>query len=119
MNRLGAAFAALAVSLTCGPGVAAAQEAAAPAADGAALYRTHCRKCHGARGAPTARMLELYPKLKSLVDSTVMAHVTADTVVALITKGRGDMKPLADKMTAAEMQAVAQYVLTLRGAGGS
>ena len=100
-----------------GAGVGTAQApagGAAAAPDGAALYGQHCRRCHGARGAPTQRMLDLYPELKSLADSAVMAHVTVDTVLVLINKGRGDMKPLADKLTPEEQRAVAQYALTLR-----
>lgn len=120
MNGVSRSFAAtLVLCLGAAVGVASAQApagGAATAPDGAALYGQHCRRCHGARGNPTQRMLDLYPELKSLVDSAVMAHVTVDTVLVLMTKGRGDMKPLTDKMNEAEMRAVAQYVLTLRAA---
>jgi mono/diheme cytochrome c family protein len=36
--------------------------------------------------------------------------------VDLLKKGQGDMKPLGDKLSAAQMTAVAQYVKTLPSA---
>ena len=99
----------IALSLTIGTRVAAAQAAD----DGATVYRQHCRTCHGASGTPTQRMVGLYPKLKTLSDSSLMAGLTEDAIVNLIKKGQGDMKPLGDKLTAAQMTAVAQYVKTL------
>lgn len=90
-----------------------ARPAAAQAADGAAVYKQYCRTCHGATGTPAQRMVGLYPKLKTLSDSTLMAGLTADAIVNVIKKGQGDMKPLGDKLTADQMTAVAQYVKTL------
>lgn len=112
MRRVMAVLAVgFALSITIGSRVAAAQ-----AADGQAVYRQHCRTCHGATGTPSARMLGLYPKLKTLSDSALMASLTVDSIVNLVRKGRGDMKPLADKLTADQMTAVANYVKTLPGA---
>ena len=101
----------IAFSLTIGTRAAAAQ-----APDGAALYRQHCRTCHGATGTPSQRMVGLYPKLKTLSDSALMASLSIDSIVNVVRKGRGDMKPLADKMTADQMTAVANYVKTLPSA---
>ena len=47
-----------------------ASRAEAQQPDGAALYKQNCRSCHGAQGVPTPRMATLYPKMKSLADST-------------------------------------------------
>ncbi len=101
----------IALSLTIGTRAAAAQTPEA-----AAVYRQHCKTCHGATGTPTQRMLGLYPKLKTLVDSTFMAGLSVDSIVHLIRTGRGDMKPLGDKLTADQMTAVAQYVKGLPAA---
>ena len=101
----------IALSLAMGTRAAAAQ-----AADGQAVYRQHCKTCHGATGTPTARMVGLYPKLKTLSDSALMAGLSIDSIVSVVKKGRGDMKPLADKLTADQMTAVAHYVKTLPGA---
>jgi mono/diheme cytochrome c family protein len=102
----------IAVSLTIGTRAAAAQAAD----DGATLYRQHCRTCHGAAGTPTARMVGLYPKLKTLSDSALMAGLSVEAIVNVIKKGQGDMKPLGDKLTADQMTAVAQFVKTLPSA---
>jgi len=95
--------------------VAAAQEpAAAPEPDGAALYRQQCRSCHGARGVPPARMVTLYPTLKTLADSSLQAHLTTDSIVAVLRHGKGkDMKSFTDKLSPAEILAVARFVKSL------
>ena len=112
MKRVAAVLAVgTALSLVIGTRAAAAQTP-----DGGAVYRQHCKTCHGSTGTPTQRMIGLYPKLKTLADSTLMAGLSVDSIVNLITKGRGDMKPLADKLTEDQMTAVAQYAKTLPAA---
>lgn len=106
MHRLAATVViGAALALTTG-----ARTAAAQAADGQALYQQNCRKCHGATGTPTARMAEMYPELKPF---SRMTGVSADSIVTLMVNGAGEMKSFKDKLTADEMKAVAQYVLTL------
>lgn len=113
MKRIAGALAVgLAVSLTAGVQHAAAQEP-----DGAALYRQHCRTCHGARGVPSSRMKGLYPEIESLADSTLPDRISVDSMVKLMITGAGDMKPLGEKMTRAEMVAVAEFVRTLSKSG--
>ena len=97
------------------PIAAVAQQPAAGAAepDGAALYKQHCRSCHGAKGVPPARMLTLYPTLKTLADSAEQAHLTEAAIVKVLQEGKGkDMKSFADKLSSAEMAAVAKYLKT-------
>jgi mono/diheme cytochrome c family protein len=110
MKRVAAVVAVgIALSLTIGTRTAAAQ-----AADGEALYRQHCRTCHGARGTPTQRMVGLYPNLKTLADSALLAGISVDSIVALLKKGQGkDMKSFSDKLTPDQMAAVARFVKTL------
>lgn len=99
----------IALTLTLGTRAAAAQ-----AADGAALYKQHCRTCHGATGAPSQRMAGLYPALKSFADSTTLAGISVDSIVSILKKGQGkDMKSFTDKLTPEQMAAVAHYVKTL------
>ena len=117
MKRVALALTAgVIISLAAGTRVAAAQ-----APDGVALYRQHCRTCHGARGTPTQRMMGLYPDLKTLADSALLAGLSVDSIVTVIKKGVGrDMKPYADKLSPEEMAAVAQFVKTLgRTSAGS
>ncbi len=101
--------AGMVVALTAGAQVGAAQ-----APDGAALYRQHCRTCHGTTGTPSARMQGLYPKLTSLADTTLPARFSVDTIVHMMVNGLGDdMKSYSEKMTQAEMVAVAEFVRSL------
>lgn len=81
--------------------------------DGAALYKQHCRSCHGAQGVPTQRMVSLYPKLKSLADSAYLATLSTDSIAAVTRGGVGDMKAYADKLSPSEIAAVARFVKTL------
>ena len=103
------AGALLAISL----GVSSAAAQAAPEPDGAALYRQACRSCHGARGVAPARMIAIYPTLKTLADSGALARLSTDSIVAVLRHGKGkDMKPFADRLSPAEMLAVAKFVKT-------
>src|SRR5574341_2453684 len=87
---------------------AAAQAASEP--DGAALYRQNCRSCHGVKGVPPARMVSVYPTLRSLADSAQLAQLTTDSIVAVLKHGRGkNMKSFADRLSPAEMLAGAQF----------
>jgi mono/diheme cytochrome c family protein len=53
----------------------------------------------------------------TLSDSAVQAKLTVEGVAALLTKGNGkEMKPFADKMSKDEIQAVAEFVKTLKPA---
>jgi len=108
-NRWEALIVALLVALTLGAVTAAAQ-----APDGAALYRQHCRACHGVKGVAPQRMLTLYPELKSLADSGAFAKLATDSVIAAMRHGKGThMKPFADVLSAEQMAAIAKYIKTL------
>lgn len=109
MQRIAVAVAVgMAVSFTAGAQVGAAQ-----AADGEALYRRHCRTCHGANGAPSSRMQEMYPTIASLIDSTLTDRLSVDSLVTLFVNGVGEMKSYSDKLTREEMVAVAEYTRAL------
>lgn len=112
MTRLtGVVATGVIVLLVGGVRPAVGQEPAAQAPDGKALYEQHCRKCHGATGTPSERMVEMYATLKPL---SQMTGVSADSVVALLLVGGTEgMKSYKDKLTAAELKAVAEYALTL------
>ena len=97
------------------PVIAAAQAPAASSEpDGAALYRQNCKSCHGAKGVPPEKMMTLYPTLKTLADSAEQAHLTEQAIVTVLKNGKGkDMKPFGDRLSAAEMTAIAKFVKTL------
>ena len=118
MTRLtGVVATGVIVLLAAGIRPAAGQEPAAPASDGKALYEQHCRKCHGATGTPSERMVEMYATLKPFGQ---MTGVSADSIVTLLVAGGTEgMKSYKDKLTAAELRAVADYTLTLSKPQGS
>lgn len=79
--------------------------------DGKALYREHCRSCHGANGVPPQRARDEYEHIATFADSVFMARRSDDSLVAVIRRGTGkDMKSFREKMSAEEMRAVAQYI---------
>ena len=97
------------LALGFGPSNALAQ-----APDGAALYRQNCRSCHGLRGVPPQRMVAIYPTLKSLADSAYLRGRSADSIAAVMRRGAGrDMKSFADRLSPAEIAAIAKFVKTL------
>jgi len=110
-RKLAAVAASAVLALAVVVSSAGAQAAAEP--DGAALYRQSCRTCHGARGVAPARMIAVYPTLTSLADSATQARLSTDSIVAVLRHGKGkDMKPFADRLSAAEMLAIAKFVKT-------
>ena len=102
--------------LTLATGAAAQQPAAAPAPDGAALYTRLCSNCHGETGTPPEAMKRLFPAIVVLSDSTFLASLSADSIVAVL-QGVGTgkhKKPFSDRMSHEEMVAVANYVKAFR-----
>lgn len=87
----------------------------AQAPDGQALYREHCRTCHGVTGKPTDRARHEYKRVPTFADPAFFAHRSQDSVVAVLTNGASsskDMKSFKDKLTHDEMVAVAHYIRT-------
>lgn len=83
------------------------------APDGKSLFDTHCKKCHGASGKPSAAMKKVLPELP-VWDANFFATRTDDQVVKVLTNGKGkNMKPFRDVLKPEEMLAVAKYIRTL------
>lgn len=91
--------------------VAVSQPASAQGAgDAKTLYDANCKKCHGVRGVPSKAMKTKFAKIVAF-DSGFVAKHSVDSIAKVLAKGKGeDMKPFKDKMTPAQMAAVAQYV---------
>jgi mono/diheme cytochrome c family protein len=93
--------------------VSGAQRASAQAADGKALYEENCKKCHGVIGNPPKTMKQKYPKIATF-DAKFIEGRSDDSVRKILIKGKGDdMKSVKDKLTEAEIDAVAKYVREL------
>lgn len=91
----------------------AALSTTASAQDGKAHYLTHCKKCHGETGKPSAGIQKMNPKIETL-DAAFFAKRTDADLVKGIADGKGKMKPYSEKMTPAEITAVAKYIRTLK-----
>ena len=91
--------------------VAFPQQASAQAAgDAKTVYDANCKKCHGVRGVPAKAMKTKFEKIAAF-DSAFVAKHSVDSIAKVLAKGKGeDMKSFKDKMTPAQMAAVAQYV---------
>jgi mono/diheme cytochrome c family protein len=89
---------------------------AAQAPDGAALFRQHCRACHGAAGVPSQGMMTMFPGLKALSDTAFLAARSEDSIVSVLRHGVGKMKAFQDKLSPDEMAAVARFVKSLGSA---
>lgn len=94
---------------------------AAQAPDGQALYREHCKECHGAAGRPTKQALGKYKDIKTF-DAAFFASRSDDSLVAVLKHGVKDgkeMKSFKDKLSADEMAAVTKYARTRFGGSGA
>jgi len=96
--------------------IAAIGRLGAQTVDAKANYDENCRKCHGVRGAPPKTMKDKFPKIATFDAKFLEAH-SVDSIVKVLTKGKNDdMKSCKDKMSPAELKAVAEYVHELQKA---
>ena len=86
--------------------------AAFAADDGAALYKSKCASCHGPDGSGQTAVGKSM-KLKDLRDAEVQKQTAAD-FAKIIADGKGKMPAYKSKMTAAEIDAVAAFLKTLK-----
>ncbi len=77
---------------------------AAPANDGAKIYKTYCVTCHGLYGDMGA----------SGAFNLQTTQLTLEERVQVITNGRNAMTPFANLLTPEQIRAVAEYTLTLK-----
>jgi mono/diheme cytochrome c family protein len=68
-----------------------------------ALYKTHCSICHGDDGRKGLAGARILPESK----------LSLDERVALITKGKGNMMAYEGLLNAKQIEAIAQYTMTL------
>jgi cytochrome c oxidase cbb3-type subunit 3 len=104
MKKLALSLVALAVIALAGA------PAAQAAADGKALYDAKCAMCHGKDGVAKA----MAKGSANLNDARWQAATKTEAIEAVISDGKGKMKGLKGKMTPEEIQAVAEYVKTMK-----
>ena len=91
-----------------------AAPASAQEPDGAALYKQHCKACHGGKGVPSKQMLTIYPALKALADTGAFAKLPTDSLIAATRLGKGTtMKAFGDVLTSEQIAAITKYIKTL------
>jgi|SRR5689334_5478940 mono/diheme cytochrome c family protein len=99
----------------------AAPSLAAQGPDGQALYREHCKECHGAAGRPTKTAVGKYKDIKTF-DAAFFSARSDDSVLAVLKRGVKDgkeMKSFKEKLSPEEMAAVVKYVRTRFAGGGA
>jgi len=103
---------------TVQPATAAPEIAVVPSplrqdSPGKVPYEENCRKCHGVLGVPPRTMKAKFPKIVTF-DAAFFAKRSDDSVVTVLTKGKNeDMKSFKDKLSHAQMVAVAAYIKSL------
>ena len=81
---------------------------------GKAVYLANCKQCHGVLGQPTKAAERKYDHIASFTDGAFFDKRSEDSIVTVLKNGKGrDMKSFKDKLSDAEMHAVAQYIRTL------
>ena len=81
---------------------------------GKTVYLANCKQCHGVLGQPTKAAERKYDHIASFTDGPFFDKRTEDSIVTVLKNGKGrDMKSFKDKLSDAEMHAVAQYIRTL------
>ena len=92
---------------------------AAGAVDAKALWTKNCGSCHGPDAKGKTKMGEML-KIRDMTDPAVHATLTRDTVMKSMKEGVKDasgkqvMKPYADRLSEAEIGALADYVMGLK-----
>ena len=109
-NRSALAFISLVtIGVAYAGHIAVAAQADPP---GKAPYEENCRKCHGVRGVAPKTMQAKFPKIATFNEEFFDKH-TPDSIVVILMKGKGqDMKSFKDKLSTAQMVAVATYIRT-------
>jgi cytochrome c553 len=110
-------FAVLVAALILGATIARADDAAAGGAtDVAALWKKNCASCHGEDGKGQTKAGK-QKKVQDLTDPEVHGKLERDKMIKAIKEGIKDdagkdrMKPYAEKLSDAEIAALADHVL--------
>lgn len=84
-------------------------------AAGAAVYKSECVVCHGRQGkgdGPVA--VSMKPPPANLTDTARMARLSDDSLVQIITHGRGGMPAFKDDLEPEQVRQVVAFIRTLK-----
>lgn len=84
-------------------------------ADGKAVWDQSCKTCHGVKGTPAPSMKRIMTKLPVL-DSALVSTLSMESVIDVVTNGKGTMKPLSKRLTPEQVTAVSKYLFELTNA---
>lgn len=76
------------------------------------LYRSYCRRCHGAYGEGPKRPVKLYPYL-DLRSSPMVLRGDRAAVRQRIAEGHGPMPPYSKRLTPEEMERLVDFTLRI------
>jgi cytochrome c551 len=79
------------------------------AADGAATFKAKCAGCHGADGSKSMPAMGVKP-----INTPDTTGKGAAALTAVVANGQGKMPAFAGKLSADEISATVDYVLTLK-----
>lgn len=98
-----------------GPEISDAALTLVLAADGQELWTKNCKKCHGPDGKAQTKMGAKH-KIPDLTDATWQGKHSKEKVTKVIAEGVADtkMKAYKDKLSAAEIDALATFVKALK-----
>ncbi len=81
---------------------------------GKALYREHCKLCHGVSGTPPKLMVKRFAKIPDLSHPAFFSTRSDDSLMVVLQKGTGvSMKSFSEKLSTDEMHAIVKYLRTL------
>jgi len=76
------------------------------------LYRSYCRRCHGAEGEGKPRALKLYPKSNLLISEMVLQG-DREAVRDRIANGEGPMPAFKRRLTPEELESLVDFTIRL------
>jgi hypothetical protein len=76
------------------------------------LYRSYCKRCHGAEGEGKPRALKLYPKSNLLISEMVLQG-DRDAVRDRIANGEGPMPAFKRRLTPEELESLVDFTIRL------
>jgi cytochrome c6 len=101
---------ALAAVTTLALAVALPAALAEEGAAGQELFEKKCAMCHGKDGVAKS----MAKGSANLNDAEWQKGTSAEAIAALTTEGKGKMPSYKDKLSADEIKAISEYILTLK-----